>query len=328
MTNRLSLMHCCNPIAGISYHEAIFIESSITLSQHQCTKRKFYLWHKADISSINEIIIQFTSSFLNKFSTSTPIDILWEEMCYEYLDLVPTKFHSTGSKQPWVNSYIKRLSRKKQRLYNLVKCSNSSHNWETYRTYKRKVQGDCCKAYNNYIGGLIDKKGSVTKRLWSYIKSQRKDHCGIAPLKVDEVVYNNSLDKAEILNEYFSSVFTPISLDTPPAMDEPLIPDIDPIQVDTNGVELLKVHKAAGPDEIPAQLLKETSDLLAPSLTLIYQASLHQCSLPADWKRAYIVPIFKKGSRAAPNNYRPVSLTCKILEHISVLTYIHPSISP
>ena len=41
-------------------------------------------------------------------------------------------------------------------------------------------------------------------------------------------------------------------------MDEPLIPDIDPIQVDTNGVvELLKsleVHKVAGPDEIPAQL--------------------------------------------------------------------------
>ena len=191
-------------------------------------------------------------------------------MCYEYLDLVPTKFHSTRSKQPWMNSYIKRLSRKKQRLYNLAKCSNSSHNWETYRTYKRKVQGECCKAYNNYIGGLIDEKGSVTKRLWSYIKSQRKDHCGVAPLKVDGVVYNNNLDKAEILNKYFTSVFTPISLDTPPAMDEPLIPDIDPIQVDTNGVvELLKsleVHKTAGPDEIPAQLLKETSDLLAPSL--------------------------------------------------------------
>ena len=46
------------------------------------------------------------------------------------------------------------------------------------------------------------------------------------------------LDKAEILNKYFTSVFTPISLDTPPppAMDEPLIPDIDPNQVDTNGV--------------------------------------------------------------------------------------------
>jgi len=37
-------------------------------------------------------------------------------------------------------------------------------------------------------GGLIDEKGSVTKRLWSYIKSQRKDHCGVAPLKVDRDV--------------------------------------------------------------------------------------------------------------------------------------------
>jgi len=46
-------------------------------------------------------------------------------------------------------------------------------------------------------------------------------------------------------------------------MDVPFIPDIDPIQIDTNGVvELLnfsEVHKFAGPAEIPAQFLKETS---------------------------------------------------------------------
>jgi len=61
-------------------------------------------------------------------------------------------------------------------------------------------------------------------------------------------------------------------------MNGPLIPDIDPTRVDVNGVaELLKsleVHKAAGPDEIPAHPLKETSELLAPSLTLIYQGAL------------------------------------------------------
>jgi len=74
------------------------------------------------------------------------------------------------------------------------------------------------------------KKSSVTKRLWSYIKIQRKDHCGVATLKVDETVYNNSSDKAKILNNYFTSVFTPISLNTPPPMYEPLIPDIDLIK--------------------------------------------------------------------------------------------------
>ena len=63
ITNRPSLIHSCNSIAGISDHEAVCIESSIILSQQQCTERKLYLWHKADTSSINEIITRFTSSF-------------------------------------------------------------------------------------------------------------------------------------------------------------------------------------------------------------------------------------------------------------------------
>ena len=41
--------------------------------------------------------------------------------------------------------------------------------------------------------------------------------------------------------------------------------------------------------------------------------------LPSDWLTANVTPIFKKGARSSPNNYRPVSLTsvsCKLLEHI------------
>ncbi len=41
--------------------------------------------------------------------------------------------------------------------------------------------------------------------------------------------------------------------------------------------------------------------------------------LPEDWLKANISPIFKKGNRNLPENYRPVSLTCiccKIFEHI------------
>ena len=41
--------------------------------------------------------------------------------------------------------------------------------------------------------------------------------------------------------------------------------------------------------------------------------------LPMDWLEANVTPLFKKGDRASPSNYRPVSLTaiaCKLLEHI------------
>ena len=69
------------------------------------------------------------------------------------------------------------------------------------------------------------------------------------------------------------------------------------------------------------------SSEIAPSLTLIYQASLEQSVLPQDWKNALVVPIYKKGSRVHPSNYRLISLTCivcKILEHIiSTSIYQH-----
>ena len=47
--------------------------------------------------------------------------------------------------------------------------------------------------------------------------------------------------------------------------------------------------------------------------------SIHSQRLPAEWKEGQVTPIFKKGSRSSPGNYRPVSLTsviCKLLESI------------
>jgi len=54
-------------------------------------------------------------------------------------------------------------------------------------------------------------------------------------------------------------------------------------------------------------------------LQLIFQASLTQGSVPSDWKKANIVPVFKKGDRANPGNYCPIALTSvcsKVMEHI------------
>ncbi|MCG8031679.1 MAG: reverse transcriptase family protein, partial [Candidatus Thiodiazotropha taylori] len=72
---------------------------------------------------------------------------------------------------------------------------------------------------------------------------------------------------------------------------------------------------------IPARLLQECADELAPLLAIICNKSLQTGTVPQDWKQANVSAVFKKGQRYDPSNYRPVSLTClccKIMEHVIV----------
>jgi len=81
----------------------------------------------------------------------------------------------------------------------------------------------------------------------------------------------------------------------------------------------LNKEKATGPDGMPALVLKNCANQLAPPLLKIFRKSLSEGKVPSDWKMAQITPIFKKGSKKKPGNYRPVSLTshvCKILERL------------
>ena len=95
-------------------------------------------------------------------------------------------------------------------------------------------------------------------------------------------------------------------------------PDLSPIEIDITEVAgLLKQidpFKAAGPDGIPSRLLKEVASELSPSITLLFNASLQQGNIPDDWKKALVTPLFKKGNRNNPVNYRPISLNISLLQ--------------
>ncbi|KAJ7405418.1 hypothetical protein WISP_139816 [Willisornis vidua] len=69
------------------------------------------------------------------------------------------------------------------------------------------------------------------------------------------------------------------------------------------------------------RILKEVADVITKPLLMIFECSWETGEVPADWKLANIVLIFKKGKNEDSRNYRPFSLTSvpsKIMETIIV----------
>ncbi len=119
---------------------------------------------------------------------------------------------------------------------------------------------------------------SGMKCFWSFIKRMHKDYMGVGTLKKNGQSFTDPKQKANVLNGQFESVFTretPLDPDmlTPQSLFQPM-EDIDITKTGVrNMLEHLKVHKAAGPDEIGPCVLKELAPTIAPILIAIYRRS-------------------------------------------------------
>ena len=84
-------------------------------------------------------------------------------------------------------------------------------------------------------------------------------------------------------------------------------------------IKLLKLNPkmSCGPDEIHLRMLKELAEQIVLTLAFFLNNTMEKNEIHADWKKAFVFPIFKKGARNIAANYRPINLTtilCKIME--------------
>ena len=79
----------------------------------------------------------------------------------------------------------------------------------------------------------------------------------------------------------------------------------------------IEKSKAAGPDDVSPDYLKEMAQQIAKPLQRIFTTSLETAKIPVECKNSSITPLYKKGDRSQVSNYRPVNLTSvtwKIME--------------
>lgn len=129
-------------------------------------------------------------------------------------------------------------------------------------------------------------------------------------------------EKAEVLQRYFMSVFTKEETN-PPRIPKKTAHIMNDIVISREQVAMklkeLNPSKSQGPDHIHPKVLKELYNILDLPLSIIFNSSVQNTEIPKDWKESIVTPIYKKGPKNDPGNYRPVSLTSipsKVLESI------------
>ena len=84
----------------------------------------------------------------------------------------------------------------------------------------------------------------------------------------------------------------------------------------------LDVSKAPGIDEIPSRFLKDGAEILAKPISDIINLSIKLSTFPDKCKIAKLIPLFKKGSKTDPKNYRPISLLPLLSKLIEITIHI------
>ena len=279
-------------------------------------------WNKADYSAISRQLIDAKLS--EKFQGNSVIDC-WNIFSSTINDAVeknvPKKNRVASNKPVWINRRIIQLSRQKKRRYKVYCLDKTAENLRIYKDVEKR----CKKAIRN-SKRKFEKKLAMNKNMKpfnSYVKSKTKQKSCVGPLMFnDQLIYDNK-KMADILNDYFVSVFNKDdSRDMPAVHTVPtnmLLHQAFTVRNVLDEIDKLKPKNSCGPDGISSNFIKRFKIELAPPLTIIFNKSLESSTVPEDWKVGNVCPIFKKGSKGKSSNYRPISMTsvpCKILESL------------
>ncbi len=201
---------------------------------------------------------------------------------------------------------------------------------------------ECKKEFKRKLDKYIEKKEAKciasgdNSNFFKFVNRKLKSRKGVGPLmREDGTLTTDDQEQSELLNRFFSSVFT-VDDGNKPVLESKLGEGVNINEIVFTPEKVCNVLKklpnkvSRNPENIPALFLKMICKQARPRndhncccicvpLSKIFNFSMQSGVLPTFWRTAEVVPVFKKGSVSSPSNYRPVSLTsipCKVMETV------------
>ena len=212
----------------------------------------------------------------------------------------------------WFNGRCAKAKEKRDDAWRKWKRYRNTRNKENFRKARNEYMKVRKEEERGFEKSIVEKCKEHPKLLHKFINRKIKSKGTIERLRGEHGMINDPRSMAELLNSSFQKVFTKES-----PFKEPQIngKDVHMEKIIVKKIEILKLMeeleegKAMGPDGVSGIILKACREELLVPLFDIIKFSIASGTVPVEWKRAEVVPIYKNGKKEEPLNYRPVSLT-------------------
>ena len=281
------------------------------------------------------------------------------------------KKYLRANNSPFMTKHLRKMIMNRSRCKNAYFKSKTIENWEKYRKLRNECVNLTKKVKREYFANLNIKSINDNKTFWRTIKpfftDKNKKSGKIVLVENNEIIMDNKYN-ADVMNDYFVNITQTLGIPEFEKEELPInIEFIDPIEeiicsyrkhpsiikinniikfaerfsfnsVDQmqieNEIVQLNAKKAAGPDDIPPKIIKDSIDVLTLPLTNLFNTSIDESLFPLNLKYANISPIYKKGDNTKKENYRPISILpsiSKIFERLmfqQITSYVSNLLSP
>ena len=335
------------PAIGLSDHYGVFCSRKIRFKEkkhcHQTIKyRSFKNFNETNFLSDLQSI-QWHS--LNTINDTNDLLNTWLQHFSSIVDKhVPHRLHRVKNlHQP---DFLTAEILDTIKLRDKNKAQNNMTEFKKLRNKVCQLIKDSKKlSYEN----KIEEGKSDPKSIWKIFKehgaSSKKVHKSknINQLNIDGSDITDNADIANEFNNFFINIATNLSAPIPESDFKHIKDFVDnkvpkhtyfniPLITEDKTrkyLSSLDISKATGLDQLGPRLLKMSTNIITSDITRIINLSISSGVFPDTWKYAKVSPLFKSGSPADINNYRPISILpslSKIIEkhvHESFVLYLN-----
>ena len=279
----------------------------------------------------------FKLNLHNRFEALTPteddtVEESWEEIKTVYNEVSKEYLgFKKNEKQPWISQNTINLMNERQELRKKVLDTENEADKASYNRLSKAIKKSAQRDKRSYTEELATKAENaarqnrmkevydITRKLtgkFNKSSSHIRDKQGNL-LKTDE---DNLNRWAEHFNDILNVPSSEEEVDIPPSEDTlDILTEPPSLQEIKEALKTLKNNKAAGPDNIPAEVLKADIELSAKSFLPLIHKIWNNEICPEDWKNGHITILPKKGDLTQCGNHRGIMLLSvpgKILSRI------------